>query len=117
MRKLDLLFSETDIRENFWAFGRELLSGLKEKFGWDPKKGEDLRVTKLRPQILELMATFRDKKVISEGLKRFESVQSGSSNASEAMIITIYKIMGSNCEQDAFDDFFEVKLQTIYVWV
>lgn len=108
IRKLDLLFSDTDLRENFWSFGRELLSGLRDKFGWDPKKDEDIRVSQLRPQILELLATFRDKKVIAEGIKRFEDIKSEESNATEEVVVVVYKIVGSNCEQDTFEDFFEV---------
>ncbi|CAG2100246.1 unnamed protein product [Medioppia subpectinata] len=63
LSKLDLLLSDTNLKEQFWMFGRELLSGLNSKLGWDPKDTEDLRVTKIRPQMLTLLAKFKDKKL------------------------------------------------------
>ena len=109
MSKLDLLLSDTDVREYFWEFGRDLLSTIKDKFGWDQKIDENLRITKMRPKLLDLLATFNDKKVIAEGLKRYEEYKNDNYNGTNDLLITIYKIFGSNCEEQTFEELFEVR--------
>ena len=110
VQKLDLLFSDTDIRENFWSYGRTLLSRVWERIGFEAKLNEDLRITKLRPKVIDLLATFNYKKVISDGLRKYEEYKNGNSNATKDIVISLYKIIGQNCEEHTFDEFFEVGL-------
>lgn len=109
MQRLDLLFSDTDIRDKFWAYGRTLLSRLWDRIGFEAKPNEDLRITKLRPKVIDLLSTFNYKKVISDGLKRYEDYKNGYSNSNEDIVISLYKIIGQNCEEHTFDEFFEVR--------
>lgn len=108
MSKLEILLSDTDLEEKFWSYGRELFSKMYKKIGWDKKRKEDKAITKLRPQILSLLGVFKEKTVITGALRRFRNFNERNAEFSNDILNTIYKIVGANCDEETFEELFEM---------
>jgi aminopeptidase N len=108
MSKLEIILSDTDLEEKFWSYGRELFSKMYKKIGWDKKRKEDKAITKLRPQILSLLGVFKEKAVITGALRRFRNYNERNIAFSNNILNTIYKIVGANCDEETFEELFEM---------
>jgi puromycin-sensitive aminopeptidase len=108
MSKLEIILSDTDLEEKFWSYGRELFSKMYKKIGWDKKRKEDKAITKLRPQILSLLGLFKEKSVITGALRKFRNYNERNIEFSNDILNTIYKIVGANCDEETFEELFEM---------
>lgn len=65
------------LRERLDTFGRWLLQPNVKRLGWEPKAGESVFDTLMRPMVLSQAVRFDDEAVTTEARKRFEQFVAG----------------------------------------
>ena len=90
------------------AFGRQLLSGITQKLGWEPKEGEDHLTKLLRSLILARMTMLDDAEVIAEAERRFALHVEGKQLIPADFRSTVYKAVLRSGSRQMYDALLQI---------
>jgi len=106
--KLSQLLAYTEHHDLLKAFGRQLLSGITEKLGWEPKADEDHLTKLLRSLVLARMTMLDDAQVIAEAERRFALHVKGEQLIPADFRSTVYKAVLRSGSRKMYDALLQI---------
>lgn len=103
LSKLALLLSHTEFEDMFKAYGRQLMSGVGARLGWDPKENESHLDTLLRSLIIGRLGWFKDEAIITEAKRRFSDHVGGKALLPADLRSPVYKAVLSMGDNETYN--------------
>ncbi|CAI9120301.1 M1 family metallopeptidase [Brytella acorum] len=79
-------------REAFHAYARSVLAPVFARLGWDPKPGESVLDTILRPSVIGALGDFGDQAVLAEAHTRFQAWKSNPASVRPDLVGVVASI-------------------------
>lgn len=106
--RLNVLLSHTDYQESLHIFGRQLMSEIYNKLGWEAKTGESHMDTLLRSLVIGRLASFQDPGVLERAKKLFESHSAGTGMIPADIRSAVYVAVAQSADEKSFNALFKV---------
>ncbi len=98
LEALDLLLRGAPSRASFRIFARGVLTPEFERLGWDPKPGESVLASLLRPQLITALGRFDDQAVTAEAERRFVAYRRHPSTLSPSLVGPVTLLAGRKAD-------------------
>ncbi|XP_054154240.1 puromycin-sensitive aminopeptidase-like [Oppia nitens] len=108
LEKLHQLLADTDVQPKYYEFGRQLLSKIFDRLGWQPINGETHSDTLLRSLIINRLAAFEDPTVLAESKKLFDLHLKGTDIIEPDLRDAIYRAVAVDCDDQSFEALFKL---------
>nr|CAD2175436.1 unnamed protein product [Meloidogyne enterolobii] len=79
IRQLVANLNDVELKDKFNRFVCKVIEPVAERFGWEPKKGEDMQTSQLRPLLIGMLSRSQHSPTIEIALNKFnEHVEKGT---------------------------------------
>uniref|UniRef100_A0A6G1SDN0 Aminopeptidase n=1 Tax=Aceria tosichella TaxID=561515 RepID=A0A6G1SDN0_9ACAR len=106
--QLSILLANTDYRDQFFAFGRALMTDIFKKLTWVPKEGERHTDAMTRALVINRLVAFGEKDVIEEAKKLYKAHVDKTSTIPADLRGAVYRAVATYGDDASFQSLFDI---------